>query len=339
MDGRKIMAHELEQYGDKTAFVSAREDAWHKLGTVLPNAFTAEEAMEYAHLANWDVRKQPLFTSDILSSNPLPIKDRYATVRTNPFTGVAEVLGVVGSKYTPIQNEDHAELLNTLVGEAGANFETAGSIKGGTQTFLTMRLPESIKIGGVDAIQPYVIALNSHDGSMAFQFLISPVRVVCANTQAVAIKSAKSRFSVRHTRNGTKSIIAQARETLGMTYEYLEAFEGLAERMIQEQLTVDKFKEIVERLMPIADDSSELIQLRTTAERVKLVNLFEDSDTLTEIKGTAWAGYQAVTEYLDHYKMIVGKDGGQSSVYRAMQTATGNNEQMKSNAFWMLQRA
>jgi phage/plasmid-like protein (TIGR03299 family) len=333
------MAHELEQYGELTAFVSAREDAWHKLGKVLPDSFTAEEAMKYAHLADWDVRKQPLFANDILNPNPLPVKDRFATVRTNPFTKQAEVLGVVGSKYVPIQNEDHAELLNTLVDQSGAHFETAGSIKGGTQTFLTMRLPQSMEIGGIDKVQPYIIALNSHDGTMAFQFLISPVRVVCANTQAVAMKSAKSRFSVKHTKNGTKSIMAQARDALGMTYSYLESFELKAQKMIQESLTTDRFIEIVERLMPIRDDATDLIKGRVSSERMRLIELFENSDTMTEIRGTAWSGYQAVTEYLDHYRPVMGKDSNQSNIYRALQTANGNSEEMKSNAFWMLQNA
>jgi len=331
------MAHELEQYGEQTAFVSAREDAWHQLGTVLPDSFTAEEAMKYAHLADWDVRKQPLYTSDILSTQALSIKDRYATIRTNPWTKVPEVLGVVGSKYTPIQNEDHAELLNTLVDESGASFETAGSIKGGTQTFMSMRMPKSIMVGGSDEIRPYIIALNSHDGSMAFQFLISPIRVVCANTQAAAIRDAQSRFSVKHTKNGTKSIIAQARDALGMTYQYLEGFSEAAERMIQQELSTEDFTKVVDAILPLNEDASELITNRIGAERLRLLGLFETSETMKEIRGTAWSGYQAVTEYLDHYRNVNGKNTNQSSIYRAMQAANGKSEELKSRAFRMLQ--
>jgi phage/plasmid-like protein (TIGR03299 family) len=332
------MAHELEQFGEQTAFVSAREDAWHRLGTVLPDSFTAEEAMKFAHLADWDVRKQPLYTSDILSTQPLAIKDRFATIRTNPWTKQPEVLGVVGSKYTPIQNEDHADLLNALVDESGAHFETAGSIKGGTQTFMTMKLPNSMKIGGFDEIQPYIIALNSHDGSMAFQFLISPIRVVCANTQAAALKSAKSRFSVKHTKNGTKSIIAQARDALGMTYEYLEDFERKAEWMIQQELTIEEFGKVVDAILPLSEDASDLIINRVGAERATLVGLFETSETMSGIRGTAWSGYQAVTEYLDHYRTVSGKDTNQSSIYRAMQAVNGKSDEIKEKAFALLQR-
>jgi phage/plasmid-like protein (TIGR03299 family) len=329
------MSHELEQFENQTAFVSARQDAWHKLGTVLADTFTAEVAMQEARLAGWDVRKQPLYADDVLGTG-LIVPNKFATVRTSPWTGKAEILGVVGSKYRPIQNEDHAGLLNALVDESGAHFETAGSLRGGRQTFLTMKLPKTIKVGGVDDVETYIVALNSHDGTMAFQFLVTPVRVVCANTQAVAMQNAKSRFSVRHTVNGTKSIIAQARDTLGMTFAYLDSFEAQAERMIQETLTMSEFEQIVDRLIPVKDNDSDLVRSRIAGEHEVLKRLFENSDTMTEIRGTRWSGYQAVTEYLDHFRTMQGKDENANQVARAMQTATGANEELKHKAFALL---
>ena len=39
----------------------------------------------------------------------LSLPGTFATVRTSPWTGQAEALGVVGNRYQPIQNEEHAE--------------------------------------------------------------------------------------------------------------------------------------------------------------------------------------------------------------------------------------
>ena len=51
------MAHNLEQFEDgTTAFFTAREVAWHKLGTVTDNALTAEDALQTAFL-DWQVIK------------------------------------------------------------------------------------------------------------------------------------------------------------------------------------------------------------------------------------------------------------------------------------------
>ena len=114
------MSHEIETHGTQAAAVFARKDAWHRLGTtVRDRAFTAEEAMRVGHLGGWDVRKLPLTTAEVSEGGVTPIEvPGFATVRTNPFTGVPEALGVVGGGYTPLQNEDHAEFLNLLADES-----------------------------------------------------------------------------------------------------------------------------------------------------------------------------------------------------------------------------
>ena len=51
------MSHDLEVWEDGSAsFVSAREHAWHRLGTVVPQQFDAAQAMQYAKLGGWNVR-------------------------------------------------------------------------------------------------------------------------------------------------------------------------------------------------------------------------------------------------------------------------------------------
>ncbi|MGI5135421.1 DUF932 domain-containing protein [Streptomyces sp. CA-106110] len=63
-----------------------------------------------------------------------------------------------------MQNEEHAEFLNLLADDSGAHFETAGSLKNGRQVFLTMKMPESLAIGGMDRVDLYIAASNGHDG-------------------------------------------------------------------------------------------------------------------------------------------------------------------------------
>jgi hypothetical protein len=104
------------------------------LGTVLPAEFTSADAMRHAKLGGWNVRTQALQTTPVLSAYgvaTLPVPEHFATVRTNLVTGRPGVLGVVGRGYTPIQNEDHADLLDP----SRARDETAGSLKGGRRVF------------------------------------------------------------------------------------------------------------------------------------------------------------------------------------------------------------
>jgi len=281
------MAHEIEQFTDGTAaFVSAREHAWHRLGTVLPAEFDAAQAMAYAKLGGWNVRTMALQTAPVLSDDgvfgALPVPDQFATVRTNPVSGGVDVLGVVGRGYTVIQNEEHADLLNRVVDEGGACFETAGSLRGGRAVFLSMKLPRTMNIGGVDRVDLYLIALNSHDGTSAFRLLVSPVRVVCANTQALALRRAQSSFSIRHT-SGARGNIAQAREALGLTFKYAEVFEREAEQMIQQSLTDAQFAQIIGKLWTTESESKRSATI--TANRADVLTVCSPTRRRTPTSG------------------------------------------------------
>lgn len=329
------MAHEIELFADGTAgFVSARQDAWHRLGTVLDDTFTAEQAMTHAKLGGWDVRKTPLTTSiERPDQKPLnvPVPGKFATVRTNPVTGTPDVLGVVGDWWTPIQNEEHCELLNTLVSESGAHFETAGSLRDGREVFLTMKLPKTMRVGGIDAVDTYIAALNSHDGMSAFRLLVTPVRIVCANTQAAALRGARSVFNIRHTSSASQSI-ALAREALGLTFKFLEDFEAEAEKMINATMRDVDFTNKVRKLMPYKAERAGVEQgaraKRQYDEKIVMLrDLFTNSPTNVDIRGTRWAGYQAVTEYLDHFSPVAAgkgadKYGVAASDMRAEKTLT-----------------
>lgn len=303
--------------------------------TVLPAEFDAAQAMQYAKLGGWRVRKEPLTTTVLTADgvSSLSVPDHFASVRTNPVTGRPDVLGVVGRGYEPIQNEDHAGLLDRLVDESGAHFETAGSLRGGRQVFLSMKLPRTMRIGGVDPVDLYLIACNSHDGTSAFRLLVSPVRVVCANTQAAAIRGAKASYSIRHTA-GAKGQIVQARAALGLTFEFVEAFERQAQKMIAAAISTDEFARLVAQLWPIDEDSK---RSKTIGEnrRYELVQLLRHSPTNENIRGTRWAAYQAITEYADHVAPIA--DKGDPASARAERVVTsGSVAQIKTRAFDLL---
>lgn len=339
------MAHELDITNGIASFATARQHAWHRLGVVLEDVFTAEEAMKHAQLGGWDVRKAPLTTTvmtdvgdseDGLNIAPveLEVPDRYATVRTNPVTGRPEYLGVVGEGYTVIQNEEHAELLNALVDEGGAHFETAGALRGGRQTFLSIKLPKEINVGGVDQIDNYVVAMNSHDGTMAFRFVVTPVRVVCANTQAAALRNATSTFSIRHTSGAGKAIL-EAREALGMTFTYLDNFAKEAERMINTTMAEAEFLTYAEGLFgKVEEDSKKRSALAAKARTGQLLRLWNDADTNAAIRGTRWAAYQTITEYIDHFSPV--KGAGDPADVRALRTIGSHAARAKELAFTSL---
>jgi len=59
---------------------------------------------------------------------------------------------------------------------------------------------------------------------------VTPVRIVCANTQSAAIGSAKASFAIRDT-GGARTAIQEARDALKLSWRYIEAFEAEAAKV------------------------------------------------------------------------------------------------------------
>lgn len=345
------MAHHLDITNDTASYADSRADAWHRLGQAVGHAMTAREAMEAAHLAGWHVRKMPLVIPQepIISEDgvttppPIPVPDMYATVRDNPISQAVDYLGVVGSKYEPVQNEQSCSLLDAITDESGAHFETAGALHGGRQTFVTMKLPKSMTLTGPGGQQDrtdfYLAALNSHDGSAAFRVLVTPVRIVCANTQRAAINRAKSSFSTRHTA-GARGAIQEARNTLGLTWRYLDGFEAEAAALCAAPMEPAEMRSFTNTLLKVDEADSAATRTRRRDKANAIVKLFVSSPTLTGIGGTRWAAYNAVTEYLDHYQPVRGaRNAGQAADARALRTVTTGSatETLKLDAWKVLQ--
>lgn len=346
------MAHELDTTNGRVSFANSRSDAWHRLGQSVGHAMTAREALQAAHLAGWNVRKMPLQVpqepdlddAGATTPAPLAVPDFYATVRTNPINGRLDVLGVVGSKYEPVQNEASCNLLDALVDQSGgAHFETAGALRGGRETFVTMKLPSSMvfdgKDGSKDRTDFYLAALNSHDGSSAFRFIVSPVRIVCANTQAAAIARAKASFAIRHT-GGARASIAEARNALKLSWRYIEAFEAQAAALYAAPMEAEEMRSFADTLLEV-DSAATRATKRHRRERASgIVKLWTSSPTIAPIAGTRWAAYNAVTEYLDHVVPVRGaRTASDASNARALRTVTAaaGSGSLKTQAFRLLQ--
>lgn len=311
------MSANLDTTAGQTSFVSAREDAWHHLGTVLPNTFTADDAMKHGLLGGWNVRKAQL-QAHLPTGQQVPVPDRYAVVRDNPVTkGQVDVLGTVGKAYTIIQNEQLAGLLNALVDESGAHFETAGAIDGGRKVFVTMKLPGNTMVGGVDRVENYLAAMTSHDGSSSTVMMVTPVRIVCQNTLNLAFNQSSHQFRVRHTVGAERILIQQAREALDFTFNFIDGFQAQADRLINTTLTQNAFDEIIMQAYGAPVDAPAPTHTRANNKLEEMSRLFADAGTQKGIRDTAWAGLNALTEWYDHYSPVRGAGPGQEGTLRS----------------------
>lgn len=301
--------------------VSSQPSPLARLGVPIDGAFTAEQAMDLGHLGNWNVRKEEMHTP-----GGLVVPNRRAVVRTNPVTGDDEVLGDVGSSYHIIQNEAHAEFLDTLVGESGAHYETAGTMNGGRYVFLSLKLPGHMLIGGCDRIDTNLVAINTHDGSRAFTLMATPVRFDCGNVMALAFSQASHVLKVRHSVNAQNGLVQQAREAMEMTFNYMDGFQAEAEKLVQTTMTQMQFEAIVEKSFGSDDDTPPAVATRRRDVTDKMCELFADSHTNAGIRDTAWAGLNALTEWFDHHRPAKGEDAEERRATKALLRTEWKNE-------------
>lgn len=301
------MAHEIDTTNGVSSFVSARVDAWHRLGTTMPEEFTAQEAMDYGKLGGWNVRKEKL-NATLGDFIDIPVPNHFATVRDNPVTGLPEVLGVVGQRYEVMQNEELCGLLESLVDQSGAIYETAGAVKGGRRVFVTMKLPDHISIGGEDPVDQYLAAVTSHDGSMPTTLMVTPVRVVCQNTLNLAFGHAKNTLKIRHTSSSSQLLTAQARQALDFSFKYLGKFQEEADQLLDEEFSRNQFSKIVERAFGAPEDSTDAAQTRAM-DRMETVMGVYDSPTQDAIRETKWGALNSITEYYDHFQAVRPTEG------------------------------
>ena len=290
------MVAAVETYKDQAAFASLREPAWHNLGTVFEDeSITTQGMLDLAHLSNWNVRLEDI------SLPGRSHRDYFAVARTNPFDKETDVLGVVGERYKVVQNEELFSFADNMLD--GGRWETAGSIKNGTVVFGSLALDRETVLdpsGVSDVVKSYLLVHTSHDGSLAVQGSVTPVRVVCQNTLNMALSGAKQTYKVRHTQTVTGKVAA-AREALGIAHKYLDAFEVEAAELYAQSISEQKWFDIMTTVYPKPEENAKGA-LTKWENKIDTLNDIYTGNTNNMIAGTAWGAYNALTERLDWYR-------------------------------------
>jgi phage/plasmid-like protein (TIGR03299 family) len=305
-------AHKYEvENGDVSfALVQSRTNpAWHSFANKVfetdGETITVPQIMEGAKLANWNVRLEEVAP---LAPQHNFITDSYFVVRNNPYTeNATDVLSVVGNRYKVVQNEELFSFAENLHdGNPDVKVDSAGSLKQGRVVFGSWSLPNSLVLdpnGANDKTNLYLIVWTSHDGSVAVQAAITPVRVRCQNTLNLAMKSAKQSFKIRHTQTAEGKILA-ARQALGLSVAYFDEFSKEAELLFKREITDKKFSEIINAIYPKPEQDKKGSLKKWENKVVLMDELYHNSPTNANIKGTAWGALNALTERLDYFRSV-----------------------------------
>lgn len=296
---------------------------WGRLGNRLDGPATAAEAMAAAGL-DFEVRLAAIQTTD-----GTPVPGKMAVLRTD----TDRVLGVVSGGYSVIQNRQCFSFMDALVTEGAVRYETVGCLDGGARIWLLARLPAHIRVkGSDDEVRKYLLLANSHDGSSALRCLFTSVRVCCANTLNAALRQgAGEGIAIRH-RGDLASKVREARQVLGLAQNYFDDLAGQIERTASFYPTPAQLDAYFKAVHP---DPPDRHAARAQNVRNELARLFDEGAgaDIPEVRHTLWAGYNAVSEWIDHHRPTRGKDDTDRAENRLASSLFGTGSRLKARAF------
>jgi hypothetical protein len=348
------MAHDLMG----TNFYSYRQAAWHRLGTVSQKRQGAMEAMGTAGML-YNVEKYPV---KVITPWGEIETGKFMLVR-EPWQGSpAASFGVVHERYQILQNKTIAELIAPITDEYPV--ETAGALGEGERIFMSLAVGTG-EIGG-DEIKEYFLLHEDKRGEGGLWLMYTPIRVVCKNTLTMAMGKNSNMIKLSHLGDlhskaeleiNVMAALKKARQ------ESLEALDSLTRTPITMEEAVEAFEAahdatqyrpkerkgfrftnytpdavgsktyMAERKRATSEDEA---HAKAMEHRIRFVTDLKGlyskfGDEFPRTGGTAWAAYNAVTEYADHRTADTGDKAG-----KAISALFGERSNEKQNAFMSL---
>lgn len=288
------MAHEIE--GNRAFYV--KDAAWHNIGEVLDSPpETLQEAANLIHpemLLELDVEAFAMLDGQ---KHTFAVPDKKSIFRADKEN---TYISTVGKDHPVLQASEVFDFFEPFVEHL--DIEAGMVLRGGTQICALAKLKDNEIIKG-DWVRSYLMFLTSYDNSTAQVTKFTGTRVVCANTLAIAMgeENRVGTWSNRHTKNlrnkvaNVQSVIA---DSLKIADENAQAYQYLARKKVtRNQLETY----IADVFMPEKEIEEVSTKLKNKLEDViELLDTQVGLDVLPEIAGTAWQGYNAVTQYLTH---------------------------------------
>jgi phage/plasmid-like protein (TIGR03299 family) len=240
--------------------------------------------MEFATHADisWDVIEAPVSIT-LPDGTTREVGNKKALIRDDDFTQ----LGFVSKNYEVVQNTVLKGLINPLISEGLLEIKNTGWIKGGRLVFVQAQMAEEFNIAG-ETHQGMLTLLNSHDGTTQLSAGVTDVRVICANTFAMAYSEMSTRLQHKLGVNERALGIA---ETVNYVNERMKMFQDAAETLSLKKATTAQ----VEQVFRAAYGKKQGETVRNWDELWGLYKNGRGNEG-----STLWEAFNAVTEFNSH---------------------------------------
>lgn len=302
------------------------------MGYILPHNFTttAEErsgavpatSMLADHGMDWTVDRTALH----LPSGDM-VKDHRAFVRSDN----QEVLAVMGSSFTPLQNYAFADLIDQARQlDPNIKINSMGPLKEG-RTVVAFLDAGRFTLPGNDEVTTSICLFNGHDGTRGLGAAPWIHRTTCLN----ACRMDKA-VTFRHTASIQDRALELVQMMAGMHQRNQKA-EAQAVAMTRRQLSqadlqqffMTAYTKITKAEVPGYDDTSEKARkARDKAQQIVgqwILNLEDDRQMLQGDGNTLWTAMNSITQWANHEKTVRRTRGKSESQARSESMIDGAN--------------
>lgn len=237
---------------------------------------------------DFTVEAQPIYTA---AQKVIPSKSAIVRADSNA------VLGVVGNKYVPIQNQQVLDLLEAGAEKVGLEVTRGGAFDNGAKYYIQIK-SDNLIIND-DLVEGFITGVNSHDGSTAFRFGNTNETISCKN-QFNRLFRTHLKTSFRHTLAAASQIDALAKDIenqLQLEQQMFQQMKQLAEAPLKDfgtQVTDIILKEVAGVAATLEDDIS--------TKKQNIIDELKDSlaGEIHSKGSTLWGAFSGVTHYTTH---------------------------------------
>jgi phage/plasmid-like protein (TIGR03299 family) len=282
-------------------------DPWHRLGKDLSTATSVAEALQLAgldwtvslHDTYWYNERSHMGLTGVESENTddkyVHVPQRKVVVRNSD----QKILGTVGNAYVPLQNAEAFSVLDLAIREFGVKL-IAGGTHGTQRAWILARLPEEAEVVDGDTVCPYFLVSTGHDGATPYVAVPTPFRIACANSLDIAIGQGFRDMTVRLTH--TKDAATKLTQVSDMLTSVLTSFQQVTARFKKlarsGPLFQPEINAYIDDVLGIEDGDEVKGVMERRRDRIReLVTTGKGAELAPR---SAWAVYNAVTEYVDH---------------------------------------
>lgn len=280
------MAHAVETMAYRGAL------PWHGLGNPLSADEQDPHVVRAAAGILWDVQKKPLFfefNGKYISTGQSAL---FRNTDGRHFDNVSD-------RWEPLTNYEIAEFFVDFVKAGNLEMHTAGSLNDGAIVWMLAKVKRSFALFKDDQTDLYVLIVSHHTYGKASVVMCTPIRVVCANTLALALgRTGDLKLSVSHRK---KFDPEQAQLALGLSMKAFDDYEEKAKFLATKPVGPDwtKVETYFKEVFPFeGKDGKSANTLSKAAETC--LKLIDTQPGAEYGRGTWWPVFNTVTYYADH---------------------------------------